>query len=86
VKAGVLIALDGLHPSSRGARVACVDGTPKVADGPCTEAKVVIGGYRMIRAKSKQEAVEWARRCPTSDGDVIEVREVFEMSDFPSDV
>ncbi len=85
-KAGALIALDGLHPSSKGARVAFVGGKPKVTDGPFTEAKEVIGGYWMIQAKSKEEAVEWAKRCPASDGDVIEVRQVFEMSDFPPDV
>lgn len=85
-KAGALIALDGLHPSSRGARVAFVAGKPKVTGGPFTEAKEVIGGYWMIQAKSKEEAVEWAKRCPASEGDVIEVREVFEMSDFPPDV
>jgi len=85
-KAGALIALDGLHPSSRGARVAFVGGKPKVTDGPFTEAKEVIGGYWMIQVKSKEEAVEWAKRCPASDGDVIEIREVFEMSDFPPDV
>jgi hypothetical protein len=86
VTAGALIALDGLHPRSRGARVAFVGGKPNVTDGPFTEAKEVIGSYWMIQANSKEEAVEWARRCPASDGDVIEVREVFEMSDFPPDV
>jgi hypothetical protein len=86
VQAGTLIALDGLHPSSRGARVACVGSKPKVTDGPFTEAKEGIGDYWMIQAESKEEAVEWASRCPASDGDVIEVREVFEMSDFPPDV
>jgi len=85
-KAGALIALDGLHPSSKGARVAFSGGKPKVTDGPFTEAKEVIGGYWMIQAKSKEEAVGWARRCPAADGDVIEVRQVFEMSDFPLDV
>jgi hypothetical protein len=85
-KAGALIALDGLHPSSKGARVAFVSGKPKVTDGPFTEAKEVIGGYWMIDVKSKEEAVEWAKRCPASDGDVIEVRQVFEVSDFPPDV
>jgi hypothetical protein len=85
-KAGALIALDGLHPSSKGARVAFAGGKPKVTDGPFTEAKEVIGGYWMIQAKSKEEAVGWAKRCPASDGDVIEVRQVFEMSDFPLDV
>lgn len=85
-KAGALISLDGLHPSSKGARVAFAGGKPKVTDGPFTEAKEVIGGYWMIQAKSKDEAVAWARRVPAADGDVIEIREVFEMSDFPPDV
>jgi hypothetical protein len=79
VQAGALIALDGLHPRSRGARVACVGGKANVTDGPFTEAKHVIGGYWLIQANSRQEAVEWARRCPAADGDVIEVREVFEL-------
>ena len=57
-----------------------------MTDGPFTEAKEVIGGYWMIQAKSKEEAVEWARRCPAQNGDVIEIRQVFEMSDFPPDV
>lgn len=82
-KAGALIALDGLHPDARGARVTFKGGKPGVTDGPFTEAKEVIGGYWMIQVKSKEEAVEWARRCPAEDGDVIEVRQVFEMSDFP---
>jgi hypothetical protein len=86
VQAGALIALDGLHPRSRGARVTFVGGKAHVTDGPCTEAKEVIGGYWLIQANSKQDAVEWARRCPAADGDVIEVREVFELSDFPPDV
>ncbi len=85
-KAGALIALDGLHPSSKGARVSFGGGKPTVTDGPYIEAKEVIGGYWMIRAKSKEEALEWAKRCPASDGDMIEVRQVFEMSDFPPDV
>lgn len=85
-KAGALIALDGLHPSSKGARVTFKGGKPTVTDGPFIEAKEVIGGYWMIQVKSKEEAIEWAKRCPASDGDVIEIRQVFEMSDFPSDV
>jgi hypothetical protein len=85
-KAGALIALDGLHPSSKGARVAFVNGDPKVTYGAFIEAKEVIGGYWMIRAKSKDEAIGWAKRCPASKGDVIEVRQVFETSDFPPDV
>jgi len=85
-KAGALIALDGLHPGSKGARVSFAGGKPKVAGGPFTGAKEVIGGYWMIEAKSKEEAVGWAKRCPAADGDVIEVRQVFEASDFPQDV
>jgi hypothetical protein len=85
-KAGALITLDGLHPASKGARVAFKRGKPTVTDGPFVEAKEVIGGYWMIQAKSKEEAVQWARRVPAADGDVIEIRQVFEMSDFPPDV
>jgi hypothetical protein len=85
-KAGALIALDGLHPSSKGARVRFVNGQPEVTHGPFTGTNEVIGGYWIISAKSKEEAVEWAKRCPAADGDVIEVRQVFEMPDFPPDV
>ena len=85
-KAGVLLALDGLHPASKGARVRFPDGNPTVTDGPFTEAKELVGGYWMIQVKSKDEAVAWARRCPAQDGDVIEVRQVQEMEDFPPDV
>ena len=85
-KAGVLLALDGLHPTSKGARVSFAGGKSTVTDGPFTEAKELIGGYWLIQVKSKEEAVEWASRCPGGDGDVIEVRQVFEMSDFPEDV
>jgi len=85
-KAGVLLALDGLHPPSMGARVTFSGGKPKVTDGPFAEAKKVIGGYWMIQVKSKEEAVQWASRCPASDNEVIELRQVQEMSDFPADV
>ena len=85
-KAGVLLALDGLHPPSMGARVSFRGGKPKVTDGPFTEAKEIVGGYWMIQVKSKEEAVEWASRCPASDNEVIEVRQVQEFSEFPSDV
>jgi len=85
-KAGVLIALDGLHPPVAGARVSFNGGTPKVADGAAVGAKEVLGGYWMINVKSKQEAVDWATRCPAAPGDIIEIRQVFEMSDFPADV
>ena len=85
-KAGVLLALDGLHPPSMGARVLFTGGVPKVTDGPFAEAKEVIGGYWMIQVKSKEEAIEWASRCPASDTEVIEVRQVQEFGDFPADV
>jgi len=85
-KAGVLLALDGLHPPSMGARVSFADGKPKVTDGPFAEAKEVVGGYWMIQVNSKEEAIEWAKRCPGSPNEVIEIRQVQEMSDFPSDV
>jgi hypothetical protein len=85
-KAGVLLALDGLHPPSMGVRVSFSGGKPKVTDGPFSEAKEVLGGYWMIDVKSKQEAIEWASRCPAGDNEVIEVRQVQEMSDFPADV
>jgi hypothetical protein len=85
-KAGVLLAVDGLHPPSMGARVSFAGGKPTVTDGPFSEAKEVLGGYWMIQVKSREEAIEWAKRCPGADNEVIEVRQVAEMSDFPEDV
>ena len=85
-KAGVLLALDGLCPPSMGARVEFSGGKPKVIDGPFSEAKEVIGGYWMIQVKSKEEAVEWALRCPFSGDETIEIRQVQEFADFPPDV
>lgn len=85
-QAGVLLALDGLHPPSMGARVSFSGGKPTVTDGPFSEAKEVLGGYWMIEVGSREEAIEWASRCPASDNEVIEVRQVQEFSDFPADV
>src|SRR3989441_10595256 len=85
-KAGVLLSGEGLHPPSMGARVSFAGGKPKVTDGPFAEAKEVLGGYWMIQVKSREEAIEWAKRCPASDNEVIEVRQVQEFSDFPDDV
>ena len=85
-KAGVLLALDGLHPPSMGARITFEGGTPKVTDGPFAEAREVLGGYWMIQVKSKEEALEWAKRAPMGDNEIIELRQVQEMSDFPEDV
>jgi hypothetical protein len=81
-RAGVLLGLDGLQPTAKGARVSFAGGKPSVTDGPFTEAKELIGGYWLIQARSREEAVEWATRCPAADGDIIEVRQVYEMSDF----
>jgi hypothetical protein len=85
-KAGVLLALDGLHPPSMGARVSFPGDKPLVTDGPFAEAKEVLGGYWMIRVNSREEAIEWAKRCPASENEVIEIRQVQEMSDFSEDV
>jgi hypothetical protein len=84
--AGVLLALDGLHPPSMGARVSFSGGEPSVTDGPFIETKEVVGGYWMLRVGSREEAIEWAKRCPAGDNEVIEVRQVQEMEDFPDDV
>ena len=84
--AGALVALDGLYPLSGGARVSFKGGKPLVTDGPFAEAKEVIGGYWIIRTGSKAEAVEWASRCPAAPGDVIEVRQIMDMEDFPDAV
>jgi len=85
-EAGVLITLDGLHPPSVGARVSFAGGKPVVTDGPFTEAKEVLGGYWMINVKSKAEAIDWAKRCPASSNEIIEIRQVQEMSDFSPEV
>ena len=85
-RAGVLLSLDGLLPPSDGVRVSFTNRKPKVTDGPFAEAKECVGGYWMIQVKSKEEAVEWASRCPAGPGDTIEVRQVFEMDDFDMDV
>ena len=84
--AGVLITLDGLHPPSMGARVSFAGGSPVVTDGPFTESKEVIGGYWMIEVASREEAIAWAKRCPASNNEVIEIRQVQEMADFPPDI
>jgi len=85
-KAGVLLSRHGLRPPSAGARVTLAGRTPKVTDGPLAEAKECVGGYWMLQVKSREEAVEWAKRAPMGDGETIEVRQVQEMEDFPPDV
>ena len=80
--AGVLITLDGLHPPSMGARVSFATGKPVVTDGPFTEAKEVLGGYWMIDVASREAAIAWARQCPASANEIIEIRQVHEMTDY----
>src|ERR1043165_1653538 len=84
--AGVLIALDGLHPPSMGARVSFATGKPVVTDGPFTESKEVLGGYWMIEVASREAAIEWAKKCPASDNEVIEIRQVHEVTDYPEEM
>jgi hypothetical protein len=81
VKAGVMLAGDGLQASSKGARVRFSKGKPSVIDGPFTETKELVAGYWLIQVKSREEAIEWARRVPFDEGEV-EVRQVFELEDF----
>ena len=82
VKAGVMLAGEGLHPSSKGARVRFSGAKRTVVDGPFAETKELIAGFWMIQVKSKDEAIEWAKRVPFAAGEVIEIRQVFEASDF----
>lgn len=84
VKAGVMLAGEGLQASSKGARVTFSGTKRTVTDGPFTEAKELIAGYWLIQVKSREEAIEWARRAPFQDGE-IEIRQVFELEDFPVD-
>jgi hypothetical protein len=81
VKAGVMLAGEGLHPSSKGARVRYGGATPTVTDGPFTEAKELVAGYWVWQVKSKEEAIEWLKRAPFKDGEV-ELRQIFEADDF----
>ena len=85
-KAGVLLALDGLHPPSMGARVTFKGGKSKVTDGPFTESKEAVGGFWIIQVKSREEALEWASRIPGSDIETVEVRQVMEITDFDVDI
>jgi hypothetical protein len=85
-KAGVLLSLDGLHPPTTGARVTFSHGKARVTDGPFAEAKEAIGGYWMIKVKSREEALQWAARAPMGDDEIIEVRQVQEMSEFPPEI
>jgi hypothetical protein len=86
VKAGVMLAGEGLHASSKGAKIQFGAGKPTVVDGPFTEAKELIAGFWIIQTKSKQEAIEWMKRAPFEPGTTLELRQVFETEEFaPSD-
>ena len=85
-QAGVLLALDGLLPPSTGARISFSDGQATVTDGPFSWAKEVIGGSWIIRVRSREEAVEWAKRAPMANNENIEVGQIQEISNFPEDV
>ena len=86
LKAGVMLSGEGLHPPVTGARVRFGGGKPTVTDGPFAESKELIGGFWIISVKSHEEAIEWATRCPAGKGDMLELRRIFEMEDFPADV
>jgi hypothetical protein len=82
VKAGVMLAGEGLHPTSKGAKVRFSDGERTVIDGPFTEAKEIVAGYWLWDVRSKEEAIEWVKRAPFGGGTEIEIRQVFEAEDF----
>jgi hypothetical protein len=88
VKAGILLAGEGLHPSSKGVRVQSSRGRLSVVDGPFSEAKELIAGYWLWQCKSLDEAIEWAKRCPSPTGvdSVLEIRQVFEPDDFGAEL
>ncbi|HEY7878041.1 MAG TPA: YciI family protein [Gemmatimonadaceae bacterium] len=89
VKAGVMLEGEGLQPSSKGVRVKFSGGKPRVVDGPFAEAKELIAGFTMLQVKSKDEAIEWAKRWPPRDanGEVeLEIRQVFEVDDFGAEL
>ena len=86
LKAGVLLTGEGLYPPITGARVRFGGAKPSVTDGPFAESKELIGGYWIISVKSREEAIEWATRCPAGQGDMIELRRIYEMEDYPADV
>lgn len=85
-KAGVLLLAEGLHPSSKATRIKVSNGKRVFTDGPFTEAKEIIAGFWLIQVKSREEALEWASRCPLSEGGIVEIRPVFESTDFPPEL
>ena len=86
MNAGVMLAGEGLHPSSKGVRIAYSGQKRTVTEGPFAHPGELIAGFWLINVKSRQEAIDWASRVPFADGEVVELRQVFEASDFPEDI
>jgi hypothetical protein len=86
IKAGVMLSGEGLHPSSKGARIAYSGQKRTVTEGPFSQTGELIAGFWVIQVKSRQEAMEWASRVPFTNGEVVEVRQIFEASDFPPEI
>ena len=85
IDAGIMLAGEGVQASSKGARIKFNGGTPMVTDGPFAETKELLAGFWLIQVKDKQEALEWCRRIPFRNGEEVELRQVFEVADFPAD-
>ena len=86
VKAGVMLAGEGLQPTSKGARIKFSGGKTTVTDGPFTESKELIAGFWLIQVKSKEEAIAWMKRAPFGEGVVLEIRQVYELEDFGAEL
>ena len=86
IKAGVMLSGEGLHPSSKGARIAYSGQKRTVTEGPFSQTGELIAGFWVIQVKSRQDAMDWASRVPFTNGEVVEVRQVFEASDFPPEI
>ena len=85
IGAGILLGAEGLQASSKGAKIKYTGGQTTVIDGPFAEARELIAGFWLLQVKSRDEAIAWARRAPMQDGEELEVRQVFDASDFPPD-
>jgi len=86
IKAGVMLSGEGLHPSSKGARIAYSGQKRTVTDGPFSQTGELASGFWVINVKSKEEALDWAKRVPFTNGEVVEIRQIFEASDFPPEI
>ncbi len=86
IDAGVMLSGEGLHPTAKGARITYPGGKPTVTDGPFPEAKEVLGGFWLWQVQSKQEAIDWALRCPAGEGAILELRQVQESEDFGPEI